>query len=200
MYDVNRIFVNDDLDYWIDGGTFLGAIRHKGIIPWDDDVDIGILEKDVPQFLALRRKFKDCGYSISKVWFGFKIYKTSGKKIQGFNYAFPFIDVLTYKKIRGTYKLATQAGRYEWPKEVWAPKDLFPTKQYKFGAYTVLGPARHKTYFDTYYGKDWNKIAYREYDHRKEEEVEKIKVKLSKEMRQPAQPIDKVTNRRCIHK
>ena len=47
------------------------------------------------------------------------------------------------------------------------------------------------------YGKDWNEVAYRQYDHKNEEEVESIKVKLTPKMKQPAKPI-KTKNRKCV--
>ena len=46
------IISRHNLTYYILGGTLLGAVRHKGFIPWDDDMDIGMPRPDYEQFLS----------------------------------------------------------------------------------------------------------------------------------------------------
>lgn len=50
LQEIDEVCKRHNIDWWIEDGTLLGAVRHKGFIPWDDDCDIGMMKEDFVKF------------------------------------------------------------------------------------------------------------------------------------------------------
>ena len=80
MIEVDGFCKQKNIKYYMLGGTLLGAVRHKGFIPWDDDIDIGMLRGDYERFLqsATEKQWKyelvnyrlkkNCDYVITRLY------------------------------------------------------------------------------------------------------------------------------------
>ena len=107
LLEVDRICRKNNITYWIDAGTLLGAIRHGGFIPWDDDIDICIPRNDYNRFRKVIKEelneifIEEDKYS--KNWVNSNCnYKFNWMKIYYLKY-FKSNDILEDKEVRGTY-------------------------------------------------------------------------------------------------
>lgn len=61
--EIDRICKKNNIKYWLAYGSMLGAVRHNGFIPWDDDMDIYILQSDFAKFV------KCCKYELNQNYY-----------------------------------------------------------------------------------------------------------------------------------
>ena len=59
-----RVCDKHNLEYFLVYGTALGAIRHKGFIPWDDDIDVGMPRADYEKYIQLQSEYEGTPYFI----------------------------------------------------------------------------------------------------------------------------------------
>lgn len=64
LVEIDAICQANQIPYFADSGTLLGAVRHRGFIPWDDDIDIAMKRKDYERFLKVAKDLLPGGWGI----------------------------------------------------------------------------------------------------------------------------------------
>src|SRR5690554_4415622 len=102
LNQIVKICNQNKLTYFLIGGTLLGAIRHKGFIPWDDDLDIAMPRKDYEKFLELCQGYLGdeyylhCSKTDPKYWLPFA-------KVRKNNTIFEEKSIQTINSHKGIY-------------------------------------------------------------------------------------------------
>ncbi len=159
MKDVHEVLVANDLNYWIDGGTLLGAVRHGGIIPWDNDIDICIDAADEKKFLDLLPTFYNLGFTKRDFHWGYKLVTPTGTALD------IFLTVNQDGKIMySSENIREYYGIRDGGPQHYKIDELYPLKEYSFGELKVLGANDPYTYLDCAY-ENWASEARIQIDH-----------------------------------
>jgi phosphorylcholine metabolism protein LicD len=187
MKDVHELFASYTIQYWIDSGTLLGAVRHAGIIPWDNDLDLCMSEDNEQKLLDLEPVLEQLGLSLLQKPFGWCI-KARGASC----------DIFLTREKKGRYFYADKntqtfyATRDGGPVFYWHD-ELFPLKLYTFGQIEVWGPHDPYTYLDVYY-PSWDSTAKFLIDHKNNRYADE-RMKLTAQDKVPALPLGPLQDR-----
>ena len=68
LEEIRRVCAKYKIPFFADWGTLLGAVRHHGFIPWDDDLDVGMLRNDYMRFLEIAPEELECFFELKSVY------------------------------------------------------------------------------------------------------------------------------------
>ena len=186
--DFHEISTKHKLQYWIEGGTLLGAVRNEGIIKFDDDVDVQIMHEDEIRFQDLIPEFEKLGYTIHHRAI-YSICHATGH---------PCLDIFICHRIKDNIIIYTNLSiRNKFIRTFFYMDELFPLKKYKFGEIELYGPKNPIAHLDRNY-PEWDKYAV---IHQKHTDffyvlgINKVKFLLTLGLRKPAEPTGPLKNR-----
>lgn len=144
---LHLFFTQNNIKYWAIGGTLLGIVRHKGIIPWDDDIDVGVDEKDGEFILKNLSLFAD-KYYVWKSVHGLKFFPKD-KNIK--NVA---TDIFYHKVQDDKYVLSSDRSRKAWPNSYFLKEEIEKLELCDFGKHKLYAPVSSKRHLFKLYGDD----------------------------------------------
>lgn len=172
---MKKIFKENNIGYFIFYGTLLGAIRHKGLIPWDDDTDVVISTGDKEYLLTLTHVLEEHRVGICPFYGGLKFYYTDTPlthHVEGYLHSWPFIDLFVYTEINATICLKNPDGQEISftrkgiviqglqpfstsgnPQEYYDREDIFPLQKIRFEKTHVWVPIGWKKLLGKIYSK-----------------------------------------------
>jgi hypothetical protein len=182
--DVLELLDKHGIVYWIDGGTLLGAYRSKGIIRWDDDIDICLAPGEEEKFLALKDEFVKLGY-----YFQFSNEVPYHVALTTNPLGIARLDVFPTVERNGKYFYKNwPSGHRQGEKIFYRKEEVFPLVRYPFGDLQLWGPAKPDNYLIWQYGKTWATEGVQDRTHRGNSDLKKVRFILTEEDLKPAEP------------
>lgn len=136
-----------NITYWATAGTLLGAIRHKGFIPWDNDIDICVFLSDLNRIIELLDTQSEIKYSVCEC--GLRLYEP-GSKIPTIDvFVCDFFDDNTIKYSGFIYNnKPTWYMDKLFPKEFFFKDELYPLLEVPFENMSIPVPKNYQNFLN----------------------------------------------------
>lgn len=185
LKDISEIFDRAGIRYVAVSGTTLGMIRHGGIIPWDDDIDLAILHEDEPRLINLKPAFEKLGYHVTYDTNKAVMYCISKKGNPSLdkrpNLTFPFVDIFVVHHDPKTKRVVYSNWRTReyFSTEWYSEEAFFPFKKRPFGSLMVNCIHSPEWYLTHYYGATWKTEGHIVPRHFKPSHTKTLKIMFS---------------------
>ena len=144
--DLDQLCQDNDISYWADGGSLLGAVRDKGIIKHDDDIDICMYQKDFDKLKNILKNNKTYHLYLLSTY---PIYKFEHREIPNV-----FIDIFVVEDHDDNIQYKHEKNRQTWPSAYYLKSEVYPLQRVKFGDLQIYIPNHPTSYLERMYG-DW---------------------------------------------
>jgi len=171
LYKIAKVLTDkmteNKIEYFIDGGSLLGAVRHKDIIPHDDDIDLGVIDEEFDKLVLLLDELDGYDIEVDGNIYDLivenqnhilKFYvKSESINTNNIYNGYPCVDVFKWTVEDDKIQLQPKEMRDLYKECYYNINKFYPLQKYKLGCLELFGCNEPNDYLSRYYGNDYMK-------------------------------------------
>jgi hypothetical protein len=149
LHELLLVFIEicekEKINYFAIGGTLLGTVRSGGLLPFDDDIDLGVLDDDYEKLKNYMNQYNNDTYYFEDIFFGHKFKKRNSDV---------FIDIMIFEKVNDKYVI--DPNNNPWPESSFNNIDeILPLEKLPYNGFLINVPNKYIDYLHRNY-PEWD--------------------------------------------
>lgn len=163
---IDRVCTRSNIEYMMDGGMLVGSMLHHDRIPWDDDLDIYMRDRDREKAV---HALSINGYVVTSAGHYSKLWSTRHPRVHNSRpWNWPFVDI-GWLRENATHVWERRSVEKSYTKHIYPREWLFPITRRPYGPLVLSAPYRSNIFLNFRFGSNWSKTCVADYwDHKHE--------------------------------